>query len=74
MTEDFCLLSTKCPQATGRSRRVGGLVTYLLSRRFMCGHVTLQLSAVAEGVGAQRAGEALLGPLVSVFDVFLQRR
>lgn len=49
-------------------------MAYLLSRGFMRGHVTLQLSAVAESVGAQRAGKALLSPLVSVFDVFLQRR
>lgn len=49
-------------------------MAYLLSRGFMRDHVTLQLSPVVEGVGAQRAGEALLGPLVSVFDVFFQRR
>lgn len=48
-------------------------MAYLLSRGFMRGHVTLQLSAVAEGVSAQRADKALLGPLVSVFDVFLER-
>lgn len=40
----------------------------------MRGHVTLQLRAVAEGVAAQRAGEALLVPLVPILDVLLQRR
>lgn len=47
---------------------------YLVSGRLVCGHVTIQLSAVAEGFGAQRAGEALLVPLVAILDVFLQRR
>ena len=47
---------------------------YLVSCGFVRGHVTLQLRAVAEGVGAQRAGEALLVLLVTIFDVFLQRR
>lgn len=49
-------------------------VSYLVSGGFVRGHVTLQLRAVAEGVGAQRAGEALLVLLVPIFDVFLQRR
>ncbi len=47
---------------------------YLVLGRFVRGHVTLQLCAVAEGVGTQRAGEALLVFLVPIFDVFLQRR
>lgn len=49
-------------------------IFYLVSSGFVRGHVTLQLRAVAEGVGAQRTGEALLVLLVAVFDVFLQRR
>lgn len=36
--------------------------------------MTLQLSAVAEGVGAERTGDALLVLLVSVLDVLLQGR
>lgn len=36
-------------------------------------HVTLQLRAVAEGVGAQQAGEALLILLMAILDVFFQR-
>lgn len=49
-------------------------VRYLVSAGFVRGHVTLQLCAVAEGVGTQWTAEALLVLLVSVFDVFLQRR
>lgn len=40
----------------------------------MHGHVTLQLCAAAKGIGAQRAGEALLILLVAILDVFFQRR
>lgn len=39
----------------------------------MCGHVSVQLCAVGEGVAAQRAAEVVLALLVSVFNVFLQR-
>lgn len=53
---------------------VGPGVFYLLSAGFVRGHVTLQLRAVAEGVGAHRAGEALLVLLMAILDVFLQRR
>lgn len=49
-------------------------VRYLVSGRLVCGHVTVQLSTVAESFSAQRAGEALLVLLVTVLDVFLQRR
>lgn len=49
-------------------------VRYLVSGRLVRGHVTVQLSTVAESFGAQRAGEALLVLLVTVLDVFLQRR
>lgn len=48
-------------------------MSYLVSGGFVRGHVTLQLCAVAEGVGTQRTGEALLVLLVPIFDVFLQR-
>lgn len=54
--------------------RVSAGVFYLVSGGFVRGHVTLQLCAVAESVGTQRAGEALLVLLVPIFDVFLQRR
>lgn len=47
---------------------------YLLSGGSVHGHVTLQLRAAAEGIGAQWAGEALLILLVAILDVFLQRR
>lgn len=46
-------------------------VRYLVSGRLVRGHVTVQLSTVAESFGAQRAGEALLVLLVTVLDVFL---
>lgn len=46
---------------------------YLFSGWLVRGHVTLQLRAVAEGVGAQWAGEALLVLLVAILDVFFQR-
>lgn len=49
-------------------------VRYLVSGRLVRGHVTVQLSTVAEILGAQRAGVALLVLLVTVLDVFLQRR
>ena len=38
----------------------------------MRGHVALQLRAVREGVGAQRARDALLVLLVAVLDVLLE--
>lgn len=47
---------------------------YLLFAGLVCGHVTLQLRAAAEGVAAERAAEALLAPLVPVLDVLLQGR
>lgn len=47
---------------------------HLVSGGLVGCHVTLQLRAVAEGVGTQRAGEALVVLLMTVFDVFLQRR
>lgn len=50
-----------------------GRGAYLLSAGFVGGHVTLQLSAVVEGIAAERAGEALLLLLMPIFDVFLQR-
>ena len=53
---------------------VGPGVSHLVSGGLVRGHVTLQLRAVAEGVGTQRAAEALLVLLVAIFDVFLQRR
>lgn len=54
--------------------REGGRVQvcYLLFAGLVCGHVTLQLCAAAEGVAAERAAEALLAPLVPVLDVLLQ--
>lgn len=59
---------------TEKTQRGKGRRVYLLSVGFVRGHVTLQLRAAAEGVGAQRAGEALLVLLVAVLDVLLQRR
>lgn len=59
-------------QACDRTLTVGG--AYLLSRGFVHGHVALQLRAAAKGIGAQRAGKALLILLVAILDVFLQRR
>ena len=47
---------------------------YLISAGLVCGHVALQLCAVREGVGAQRAWDALLVLLVAVLDVLLQGR
>lgn len=47
---------------------------YLLFAGFVCGQVTLQLRAAAQGVAAERAAEALLVLLVPIPDVFLQRR
>lgn len=49
-------------------------VCYLLFAGFVCGHVTLQLRAAAQGLTAERAGQALLVLLVPILDVFLQRR
>lgn len=46
---------------------------YLVAGRFVGGHVTLQLCAVAEGVGTQQTAEALLVLFVPILDVFLQR-
>lgn len=53
---------------------MGPGVSHLVSGGLVRGHVTLQLRAVAEGVGTQRAAEDLLVLLVAIFDVFLQRR
>lgn len=36
--------------------------------------MALQLRAMGEGLGAQRAGDALLVLLVAILDVLLQRR
>lgn len=56
-------------QMEGRAK-----VCYLLFAGLVCGHVTLQLCAAAEGLTAERAAEALLVLLMSILDVFLQRR
>lgn len=56
-------------QMEGRAK-----VCYLLFAGLVCGHVTLQLCAAAEGLAAEQAAEALLVLLMSILDVFLQRR
>lgn len=46
---------------------------YLIPSALVDCHVPFQLSAVSEAVAALRAAEALLGLLVPVLDVLLQR-
>lgn len=48
-----------------------GSAAHLISSWLVCGHMSLQLSAVTKCVAAQRAGEVLLVFLVPVLDVFL---
>lgn len=47
---------------------------HLLCGGLVRGHVTFQLSSLGEGVGAERAGKALLHLLVAISDVLFQRR
>lgn len=54
----------------GRERERGS-AAHLISSWLVCGHMSLQLSAVTKRVATQRAGEVLLVFLVPVLDVFL---
>lgn len=47
---------------------------YLVSASFVGTHVSLQLSAVGEGVAALGAAEVVLALLVAQLDVLLQGR
>lgn len=55
-------------------RRAGSRCAYLLSAGLVGARVPLQLCAAGEDLAAERAAEALLVLLMTILDVFFQRR